>query len=95
MGSCLDLRQFQDPDAVEDAFAKIVSGRSGYKTIVERRIDPVKCEKCGKIIEGNAKFCPECGAPVKRKPTSTKCKKCKTLYEDDDVFCKECGSKRE
>ncbi|MDO8517394.1 MAG: zinc ribbon domain-containing protein [Nanoarchaeota archaeon] len=95
MGSCLDLRKYQDADAVESAFAKIVSGKSGYKPVIERRIDPVKCDKCGKLIEGTEKFCPDCGNPIKRKPTSTKCKKCNNFYNDEDTFCSECGTKRE
>jgi rRNA maturation endonuclease Nob1 len=87
-----DLRQFQDPDSIQDAFAKIVSGKSGYKPILERRMDPVKC-KCGNMVEGNAKFCASCGAKVERK--SNKCKKCNTYFEDNDIFCKECGTKRD
>jgi len=95
MGSCLDLRKYQDDEEVESAFAKIVSGKSNYKPIVERRIIPVQCEKCGRLIEGTEKFCPDCGTPVKRKPTSIKCRKCNTLFNDEDTFCSECGSKRE
>ena len=95
MGSCMDLRGFQDVSAVQDAFGMLVSGKSGYKPIMERRIDPVKCPKCGTIVEGPKKFCPNCGEKVERKPTSTKCIKCGNLFEDNDVFCGECGSKRE
>lgn len=95
MGSCLDLRKYQDSEDIQDAFGALLSGRPGYKPIIERRIDPVKCEQCGQLITDNAKFCPACGTLVKRKPTSIKCKKCNNLYEDNDVFCKECGNKRE
>ena len=96
MGSCLDLRKYQDSDSIEDAFGKIVSGKSGYKPVLERRVDPVKCKQCGKMIEdGSTKFCQGCGAKIERKPTSTKCKKCSTFFNDNDVFCGECGEKRE
>jgi rRNA maturation endonuclease Nob1 len=96
MGSCLDLRQYQDPEAIQDAFAKVVSGRAGYKAIIERRVEPVKCRKCGRLIEdASAKFCPDCGEKVERKPVSSKCKKCNTFFNENDVFCMECGAKRE
>jgi len=95
MGSCLDLRKYQDGSAIEDAFGKILSGKSGYKPIIEKRIDPVKCLKCGMMIVSDKKFCPGCGELVVRKATSIKCSKCNELFEDEDVFCGNCGSKRE
>jgi len=96
MGSCLDLRKYQDSNAIEDAFGKIVSGKSGYKPVLERRIDPVRCKQCSKLIEdGATKFCPGCGTKVERKPTSIKCPKCANFYNDNDIFCGECGTKRE
>jgi len=95
MGSCIDLRKYQDVASVEDAFGLIVSGKSGYKPVIERRVDPVKCPKCGTVVPGDKKFCPGCGEKVERKPTSIKCSKCNNLFEDDDVFCGECGAKRE
>jgi len=62
MGSCIDLRKFQDPKIIEDAFSKIVSGgKYGYKTVIERKVEPVKCSSCSKVLDGNEKFCPECG----------------------------------
>ena len=63
MGSCLDLRQFQDPSAIQDAFSKIVSGKAGYKAVIERKVEPIRCsnEACKIILEGTEKFCPECG----------------------------------
>lgn len=94
MGSCLDLRKYQDGDSLQEAFGALLSGRPGYKPIIEKRIDPVKCEKCGNIIKDASKFCPTCGTPVKRKPTSIKCK-CGNLFNDNDTFCGECGNKRE
>ena len=95
MGSCLDLRQYQDTEAIQDALGKVLSGKSGYRPIVEKRIDPVKCENCGNIIRDESKFCPNCGTPVKRKPTSIKCKKCSKIFNENDTFCGDCGLKRE
>ncbi|MFZ5954955.1 MAG: hypothetical protein ACOYT4_00885 [Nanoarchaeota archaeon] len=63
----LDLRKFQyggeDHDKVKSIMGKILSGRDGYEPIIEVRKDIKKCE-CGKILEGNEKFCPECGKKV-------------------------------
>lgn len=95
MGSCLDLRKYQDGESIQDAFGALLSGRPGYKPIIERRIDPIKCEKCGFVIKDNSKFCPECGTLVKRKPTSTKCKKCTKMFDGEEKFCTDCGTQRE
>ena len=63
MSSCLDLRQFQDSSAIQDIYSQVVSGKKGYKAVIERRKDPIKCSnaECGKILEGIEKFCPDCG----------------------------------
>lgn len=90
----LDLRKYQDVESVEDAFGKIVSGKAGYKPIIERRVDPVKCKNCDTIIPADKKFCPNCGSKAERKPTSIKCKGCGGVFEDNDTFCGECGAKR-
>ena len=69
MGSCLDLRKYQDlnsPDGakVADAFSKIISGKIGYKAVIERKVDLPKCAGCGRQLEGTEKFCPDCGTKV-------------------------------
>ena len=48
MGSCIDLRKYQENIAIQDAFSKIVSGRPGYKAVMEKRVIPPKCVKCGR-----------------------------------------------
>jgi rRNA maturation endonuclease Nob1 len=67
MGSCIDLRKYENSDAIQDAFSKIVSGKMGYKAVIERKHEPLKCPSCAKLLEGNEKFCPECGAKVNLK----------------------------
>jgi len=64
MGSCLDLRKYQDEESVQAAFSKLVSGRSDYKAIIEKRKDIPKCTSCSKLLEGEEKFCPECGTKI-------------------------------
>ena len=67
MGRCIDLRKFQTDSAIEDAFSKLVSGgRAGYKTIIEKDKPVVKCESCGIVLNGDEKFCPECGSKVNK-----------------------------
>jgi len=67
MSSCLDLREFQDKDAIQDAFSKIVSGKKGYKAVIERKVEPLKCSACGTILDPIEKFCHECGAKVEKR----------------------------
>ena len=66
MGSCIDLRKYQDVSSIQDAFSKIVSGKSGYKSVIERKKEIPRCPNavCAKTLEGQEKFCPECGAKI-------------------------------
>jgi rRNA maturation endonuclease Nob1 len=64
-GSCLDLRQYQDSADMAAIVGKFVSGKSGYKAVIERRKEILKCSQCAKILDGIEKFCPECGNKVK------------------------------
>lgn len=63
MSSCLDLRKYQDAEAIQDIYSQIVSGKKGYKAVIERKKEPIRCpnEDCAIILEGIEKFCPECG----------------------------------
>ncbi len=72
-GSCRDLREYQNSDAVMDAFSALVSGKkSGYKTIIERRKEIPKCPGCSKTLSGEEKFCPDCGHKIAVIPQVTK-----------------------
>ena len=65
MTSNRDLRDQMNNEAVANAFSKLVSGgKLGYKTIIERKKDIPKCPGCTRILDGEEKFCPECGAKV-------------------------------
>lgn len=90
MGSNLDLRKFQNSDSIQDAFSKIVSGgKSGYKTIVERKKVPPKCNKCGRGGDVDQKFCPQCGG--KMVVPLTNCPGCKKPIDETEKFCTDCG----
>ncbi len=47
-----------------DVFSKIVSGKSGYKTVVDVKPITIKCKSCGTTLNKTQKFCHECGAKV-------------------------------
>ncbi|MEK6856258.1 MAG: zinc ribbon domain-containing protein [Nanoarchaeota archaeon] len=92
MGSNLDLRKYQNPNTIQDAFSKVVSGKMGYKAVIERKKVPPKCEKCGRGGDEGQKFCPGCGG--KMIIPLTECPGCKApLMNDTDKFCIECGHK--
>lgn len=60
-----DLTKYQEEGAEQDSIrkilGKILSGRDGYDTIIEKRKDIKRCNECNWVLEGGEKFCPECG----------------------------------
>ncbi|MDO8508336.1 MAG: zinc ribbon domain-containing protein [Nanoarchaeota archaeon] len=92
MGSNIDLRKFQDTEAIENAFGALVSGKkTGYKTVIERKKPKPKCNKCGRFGDEEQKFCRECGG--KMVIPMTNCPSCKASIEEIDKFCPGCGFK--
>jgi len=49
------------------------------------------CHKCGEMVPGNSKFCPNCGAKVEGKAF---CSKCGKEMPKAAKFCPECGEKQ-
>ncbi len=66
MGSCIDLRKYQDSDSIQDAFSALVSGKKGYKTVIERKKNIPKCPGCSSALSGEEKFCPNCGYKINK-----------------------------
>lgn len=52
---------------------------------------PLKCEKCGQILNENAKFCFACGAKVVDLNTKITCPACGASVVNG-LFCSECGA---
>jgi len=55
------MNEIQNSEQIQDLFGKLVSGKKGYKAVIDKNKPVPKCSSCGKILEGNEKFCPECG----------------------------------
>lgn len=99
MSDVYDRQKIQDDiqknDVIMDAFSKIVSGKSNYRTVIEKKKVSLKCRKCNLALDSDRppKFCPECGTKVWVKPT--KCPKCSKGLFAEDKFCTECGENLE
>ena len=60
-----DLTKFQEEgeekDKIKKIMGKVLSGRSDYEVVEEKRAEKIKKCECGWPIEPGQKFCPECG----------------------------------
>lgn len=59
------MNEIQSDASFASALGKLMSGRPGYKPVIETKQVIIRC-KCGKIMDDNQKFCDECGARVER-----------------------------
>jgi len=89
MGSSIDLRKYQNPESIQDIYSKIVSGKLGYKAIIERKKPIPKCIGCGRGGDEDQKFCSQCGG--KMEVPITNCPDCKKTINEGQKFCTECG----
>ena len=55
------MNELQNSEQIQDLFGKLVSGKSGYKAVIDKNKPVPKCSNCNNILEGDEKFCPECG----------------------------------
>jgi rRNA maturation endonuclease Nob1 len=84
------MNEIQRDESFASAFSQIVSGRPGYKAVIEKKAVVIICKGCGLKLEEGIKFCPQCGTKVWIKPT--KCPKCAKGVFPDDKFCQDCGT---
>jgi hypothetical protein len=87
------MNEIQREESFASAFSKIVSGKPGYKAVIEKKPVIILCRGCNKQLEEGIKFCSECGTKVFIKPT--KCPKCSKAVFSDDKFCQDCGENLE
>jgi len=58
--------ELQNDSGFQSAFGKLVSGKAGYKPVIEKKYVPIKCKTCNTILDDSEKFCHECGAKVQK-----------------------------
>lgn len=61
------MNELQNDASFQNALGKLVSGRSGYKPVIEKKYVPLKCKSCSTILDDSEKFCHECGKKVEKK----------------------------
>ena len=66
-GGCRDLRQYMNDPKVLEAFGKLISGKSRYTPIIEKRQELLVCSNCHTQLTGDEKFCPQCGTKIEKK----------------------------
>lgn len=61
----LDLRKYQEDEKeqveISKIMGKMLSGRSGYEAVIEKKKEILRCKGCNWALQGGEKFCPECG----------------------------------
>ena len=62
-----DLREQFNDDKTFSSFSQLISGKVNYKTIREKKQEPIFCSQCKTQLKGKEKFCPECGNRVEIK----------------------------
>lgn len=55
------MQELQQTDAIADVFGKLISGKSGYKAVLDKKEVIIKCPKCQTTLDSRQKFCHECG----------------------------------
>ncbi|MCX6741772.1 MAG: zinc-ribbon domain-containing protein [Candidatus Pacearchaeota archaeon] len=60
-GGCRDLRKYMDDKKTQEIFGYLISGKRGYIPVQERRVEIIRCKGCGRQVNDEEKFCPECG----------------------------------
>lgn len=60
------MNEIQADASFAGALGKLLSGRPGYKPVIESKQVIIRCKTCGKIMDDSQKFCDECGAKVER-----------------------------
>lgn len=46
------------------------------------------CRNCGRALQEDEQFCPQCGAPA-----GDRCSNCGRILEGDELFCPGCGAR--
>ena len=59
------MQEMQETGAFADVFGKLVSGKSGYKPVIEKKREVLMCKRCmTPLLIQEQKFCHECGLQI-------------------------------
>jgi len=88
----VEMSAAQASRSVEEIWAHAAMAEEDKKLGLENWREPIRgsCPKCEAPLATNAKFCPQCGEPVKR---AAHCTECGAKLEPGAKFCAECGKK--
>lgn len=88
----VEMSAAQASRSVEEVWAHAAMAEEDKKLGLENWRETIRasCPKCEAPLASNAKFCPECGEPVKR---TVHCTQCGAKLEPGAKFCAECGNK--
>jgi len=88
----VEMSAAQASKSVEEVWANAAMAQEDKKLSTEnwRETIVASCPKCHAPQKTNAKFCSECGEPLKPKNT---CSQCQAKLSSGAKFCPECGAK--
>ena len=88
----VEMAAAQASKSVEEVWAHAAMAEEDKKLATEywRETIRASCPQCEAPLSSNAKFCPECGAPLKVREN---CPACGTKLTPGSKFCAECGQK--
>lgn len=88
----VEMSAAQASRSVEEVWAHAAMAEEDKKLGEENWRETIRagCPKCEAPLATNAKFCPECGEPVKK---AAHCTQCGAKYAPGAKFCAECGAK--
>ncbi len=88
----VEMSAAQASRSVEEVWAHARMSQEDKKLSQENWAETIRaaCPECEAPLAENAKFCPECGAKLKK---AGKCKECGAKLPDRAKFCSECGTK--
>lgn len=60
------MQEIQKNESFADALGKILSGKSGYKPVIEKKEILLVCKQCRLILDKDWNFCPNCGLKIEK-----------------------------
>jgi predicted amidophosphoribosyltransferase len=90
----VEMSAAQASRSVEEIWAHAAMAEEDKQLSTENWRETIRasCPQCGEPLAVNAKFCPSCGAALKK---ATHCPECGTKLQPGAKFCTDCGKKIE